>query len=303
MYIYSPPCARATRFLALAPVEREPDVHAVTLSMPLDYSSWDTLQDSDEERERELERRIAARKKREEPHWDSIGEALRGGRPYAEPKAKATPKRATAVAPRQRPLVTVVPPPWATEGEDESEAAAAAAAAAAWPQASLHKGRQLAIRDGRPARLFARAFSTHLLTVIWLIEALNYGVHVIFRPEPWNAVSVASGYALWAVQLVSLARCQLTDPGSVSDEWEAQAKAGVVPSTACKRSGRLLPPRARYVRRAGRVIVGFDHYCFWLGTPIGFRNRKFFILFVLYSALFCAMGSLHSWCAHTPSHP
>mgnify|MGYP001452843666 CR=1 FL=1 len=45
-----------------------------------------------------------------------------------------------------------------------------------------------------PSRFFfARAFSTHLLGVIWLIEALNYSVHVIFRPGPWNAASVASG--------------------------------------------------------------------------------------------------------------
>ena len=67
-------------------------------------------------------------------------------------------------------------------------------------------------------------------------------------------------------------RCQLTDPGGVSSEWEAQAKAGAVPASACKRSGHLLPPRARYVRRAGRVIVGFDHWCLWLGTPIGVRT-------------------------------
>lgn len=27
----------------------------------------------------------------------------------------------------------------------------------------------------------------------------------------------------------------------------------------------------------------------------GFRNRKFFVLFVLYSAAFCTMGAAHSW--------
>ena len=161
--------------------------------------------------------------------------------------------------------MTVVPPPWAAQHADEVEAEAAAASR--WPRGPHCTGPPLVVSDSRPARFFARAFSTHLLGVIWLIEALNYSVHVIFRPEPWNAASVASGYAVWAVQLVSLAQCQLTDPGSVSDEWEAQAKAGAVPSTACKRSGHLLPPRARYVRRAGRVIVGFDHFCFWLGPP------------------------------------
>ena len=202
-----------------------------------------------------------------------------------------------SIAPKQRPLVTVVPPPWAA---DHAAAAATAASSSSQgvPDEGPYTGPQepLAIRcDTQPSQLFTAAFGTYLLSVIWLIEALNYGVHVIFRPEPWNAVSVITGYALWAVQLISLARCQLTDPGGVSSEWEAQARAGSVPASTCKRSGHLLPPRARYVRRAGRVIVGFDHWCHWLGTPIGFRNRKFFILFVLYSAAFCTMGAAHSW--------
>ena len=151
-----------------------------------------------------------------------------------------------SVAPKQRPLVTVVPPPWAA---DHAAAAATAASSSSQgvPDEGPYTGPQepLAIRcETQPSQLFTAAFGTYLLSVIWLIEALNYGVHVIFRPEPWNAVSVITGYALWAVQLVSLARCQLTDPGGVSSEWEAQARAGSVPASTCKRSGHLLPPRA-----------------------------------------------------------
>ena len=36
-------------------------------------------------------------------------------------------------------------------------------------------------------------------------------------------------------------------------------------------------------------------HCFWLGTAIGLHNRKYFVLFVTYSAVFCVMGSAHSW--------
>ena len=49
------------------------------------------------------------------------------------------------------------------------------------------------------------------------------------------------------------------------------------------------------MRRAGGVVLGLDHYCYWLGTPVGHGNRKLFILFVVYSAIFCVIGSLHTF--------
>ena len=134
------------------------------------------------------------------------------------------------------------------------------------------------------------------LVGIALLEALNYAVHVVLRPEPWNITSVVAGYALWAVQLACFARLQLGDPGSMPASWESLAEAGTERAEVCARSGRLVPPRARYSKRAGTVVLGLDHYCHWLGTPVGFGNRKLFILFVGYSALFCAVGSAHSAC-------
>ena len=135
-------------------------------------------------------------------------------------------------------------------------------------------------------------FGTIGLCAIWTLELINYLVHVSLRPRPWNAVSTACGYALWGLQLASFAQCQATDPGYAPQNWrETHDGAGAY---VCKRTGEVLPPRAMYVRRAGGVVLGLDHYCYWLGTPVGWGNRKFFVLFVCYSALFCAMGSVHS---------
>ena len=142
--------------------------------------------------------------------------------------------------------------------------------------------------------ILRRSTHTYALWGIWLLEALNYAVHVVLRPVPWNTTSVLIGYALWAVQLWCFAACQLVDPGKLPPDWERLAQSGAEDSTVCKRSGLLLPPRGRYVRRAGGVVLGLDHFCHWLGTPVGFRNRKLFILFISYSTLFCIMGSVHS---------
>ena len=139
-----------------------------------------------------------------------------------------------------------------------------------------------------------RALSTCGLWAIWTLEAVNFLVHVSMRPQPWNRTSTAIGYALWAFQLTSLFVFQYVDPGSASADWELGAREGEYNATVCKRTGKLLPPRAMYVRRAGAVVLGIDHYCGWLGTPVGLRNRKLFVLFVCYSAAFCVMGSAHS---------
>ena len=157
-------------------------------------------------------------------------------------------------------------------------------------------------RASSTAHLFTR---TRGLKGVWLLEAVNFLVHVVKRPHPWNRISQMVGYTLWFFNLSSLVACQLVAPGAPSPEWVARAAAGECTSTVCKRSGQLLPERALYTRNADSVVLALDHYCLWIGTPIGLRNRKFFILFVWYSALFCWMGcwhSLHAFHCDLPAH-
>ena len=134
------------------------------------------------------------------------------------------------------------------------------------------------------------------LLCIWLLEVLNYSVHELFRPVPWNAASRAFGYTFWAIQSVCFFCFQFADPGSVPGAWEALAAAGKVQASVDGKSGRLVPARARYCRRASKVVLCLDHYCHWLGTPVGFANRKLFILFCGYSAFLLGVGSAH--CIH-----
>ena len=97
-----------------------------------------------------------------------------------------------------------------------------------------------------------------------------------------------------ALQALSFYRCRHTNPGTVTDEWLAAAAAGTVPASVCPRSGKLVPPGGLYVRRAGEsVILGFDHYCFWIGAPVGLRNRRHFILFTVYTGALAAIAAVH----------
>ena len=40
-----------------------------------------------------------------------------------------------------------------------------------------------------------------------------------------------------------------------------------------------------------QVVLGFDHYCGWLGVPIGLHNRKGFLLFLSYCGCLSLIAS------------
>lgn len=135
-------------------------------------------------------------------------------------------------------------------------------------QANLrHAARATATRSGLRAVIGA-VFRSPLLVPIWAVEALNYLVHACWRPVPWHPLSVSAGYALWGLQLACFFRCQLTPSPPVSKEWTHDAENGLVASRRCPQTGSLVPPRARYVHRAGgTVCMGPPG----MGTP---RNGK-----------------------------
>lgn len=134
------------------------------------------------------------------------------------------------------------------------------------------------------------------VTFIWVMVGLNFLVLAVLRPqqEAWHTASYPVGYVGLALQALAFYRCRYTNPGTVSAKWEADARAGLVEASICMRSGQLVPPRGLYVRRyGGRVVLGFDHYCFWLGAPVGLYNRRHFILFILYTAAMAAIAAVH----------
>lgn len=41
---------------------------------------------------------------------------------------------------------------------------------------------------------------------------------------------------------------------------------------------------------SGQCVLKMDHFCPWVGNTIGFRNYKFFLLFLFYTVITCWMG-------------
>jgi len=92
--------------------------------------------------------------------------------------------------------------------------------------------------------------------------------------------------AFGSLAALSLLQVALTDAGGVSLSWDQAVRCAAHPSySLCVHSGQYKPPRAHYDVITRRIVLNFDHFCPWVVNSIGFLNRKFFILFLIYMTI------------------
>jgi palmitoyltransferase ZDHHC2/15/20 len=55
----------------------------------------------------------------------------------------------------------------------------------------------------------------------------------------------------------------------------------------CKKCQSKKPDRAHHCSTCRKCVLKMDHHCPWLATCVGLRNYKAFLLFLVYTSLFC----------------
>lgn len=100
-----------------------------------------------------------------------------------------------------------------------------------------------------------------------------------------------------------------TDPGGTTNHYGYSTLPTTAPPSAtsftvksngelrfCKKCQARKPDRAHHCSTCRRCVLKMDHHCPWLATCIGLRNHKAFLLFLIYTSLFCFYAFAVSGC-------
>ncbi|KAI6354424.1 hypothetical protein MCOR25_008615 [Pyricularia grisea] len=108
------------------------------------------------------------------------------------------------------------------------------------------------------------------------------------------------GIILYLLLNWSYTTAVFTPPGSTTDNngYSALPTARAPSATSftvksngelrfCKKCQARKPDRSHHCSTCRRCVLKMDHHCPWLATCVGLRNHKAFILFLIYTTLFC----------------
>lgn len=129
-----------------------------------------------------------------------------------------------------------------------------------------------------------------MFCLVLAIVAMNYGPYVLWLPHDtlWAKFCVAVFHVLVALLVGSYVMCVFTDPGTTPDEWHRLVERDERLASEfnyCRKSNMYRPLRSHFCSVTRRVVLNMDHFCPWVVNTVGFYNRKFFILFLLYTLL------------------
>jgi len=98
--------------------------------------------------------------------------------------------------------------------------------------------------------------------------------------------------------LTSLLRTTFGNPGRVPVNIEEQLRSGSLEVKTngekryCNKCLKAKPDRCHHCSVCDKCTLKMDHHCPWVGNCVGWGNYKFFVLFLTYTVVLCAVVTL-----------
>ncbi|KAI0135657.1 palmitoyltransferase PFA3 [Daldinia grandis] len=133
---------------------------------------------------------------------------------------------------------------------------------------------------------------------VWVV--VNIGSSAMSKPGWIGTKTSIGGVLLYLMLNWCYTTAVFTNPGSTTNESgystlptaaPPQGTSFTVKSNGelrfCKKCQARKPDRAHHCSTCRRCVLKMDHHCPWLATCIGLRNHKPFLLFLIYTTIFC----------------
>lgn len=129
--------------------------------------------------------------------------------------------------------------------------------------------------------------SLFVAVVLVVISTIYAAIMVTLLGTPWGSAFLLIFHFSLFLLLWCFIQAMRTDPGSVPSLWGLSLDN---PLTSRKRyclfCNVFKPERSHHCSICKKCVLGMDHHCPWVNNCIGFNNRKYFILLLIY-ALVC----------------
>ncbi|GAP90576.2 putative palmitoyltransferase PFA3 [Rosellinia necatrix] len=136
---------------------------------------------------------------------------------------------------------------------------------------------------------------------VWVVVSIGAFPTPEGGKESWTGTgSSVGGLILYTMLNWSYTTAVFTDPGSTTNNMgystlptfsTPNPSSFTVKSNGelrfCKKCQARKPDRAHHCSTCQRCVLKMDHHCPWLATCIGLRNHKAFLLFLIYTTVFC----------------
>lgn len=136
----------------------------------------------------------------------------------------------------------------------------------------------------RPGKLLGNMFVLLVITVMTFIyvEFVRiWGPRV--TDSPWVLVMLVTFNILFVMLVWSFLQTMFTDPGQVPVFWgfhlgDPEQKR----RRYCLMCNIFKPERCHHCSVCNRCVLNMDHHCPWINNCVGFWNRKYFLLLLIY---------------------